>query len=92
MVIVRGMLEIIKMANDRAPKTFNDFTKISINGRRLSSATVSKRLDELTALGAIENVVHVSKAGRRVVAYKTTEKGRKILELGTLFEKLAISP
>lgn len=91
MIIAKGMLEILEMANSREPKTFNDFTKISISGRKVSSATVSKRLSELTSFSAIEHIVHISKAGRRVVAYRTTEKGKKILNLGTTLEKLVLS-
>lgn len=62
------------------PKSFNDFTRIQIKGRRLSSATVSKRLKELIAAKTIEEVITRSWAGRRVIAYKTTEKGMKVIE------------
>ncbi len=72
---------MLELADGKEPKSFNDFTRISINHKRLSSATVSKRLDELAAVKVIEEVVVKSKSGRRVIAYKTTEKGRKIIKL-----------
>ena len=81
MILIKGYMEILEMAHDNEPKSFNDFTKISIKNKRLSSATVSKRLDELIALKAIEEVIHRAKTGRRVIAYKTTEKGERILKL-----------
>jgi DNA-binding HxlR family transcriptional regulator len=81
MAIIRGVLEMLELADGKEPKSFNDFTRISINHKRLSSATVSKRLDELLAVDAMEEVVVRSKSGRRVIAYKTTEKGRRVIEL-----------
>ncbi len=80
MILIRGAIEILQMASGHDPKSFNDFTKILIRGKRLSSATVSKRLKELIAANAIEEVITRSKAGRRVIAYVTTEKGMKIIE------------
>jgi DNA-binding HxlR family transcriptional regulator len=68
------------MAEGSGPKSFNDFTKIPIRKRRLSTATVSKRLDELIAAKTIEQVITQSKTGRRIIAYKTTEKGKKVIE------------
>jgi DNA-binding HxlR family transcriptional regulator len=86
MIMIRGFLEILQMANGNEPKSFNDFTKISIKKRRLSSATVSKRLDELIAIKVIEEVVSKSKTGRRVIAYKTTAKGKRVIELAVELE------
>lgn len=83
---------MLQMADDGKPKTFNDFTTISIKKRRLSSATVSKRLDELITVKALEEVVTRSKMGRRIIAHKTTEKGRRLIGLGKEFqEALAVS-
>lgn len=81
MAIIRGVLEMLELADGREPKSFNDFTRISINYKRLSSATVSKRLDELVAVKVIEEIVVKSKSGRRVIAYKTTEKGRRVIKI-----------
>jgi DNA-binding HxlR family transcriptional regulator len=81
MVMIRGYLEILQMADSNGPMHFNDFTKISIKGRKVSSATVSKRLDELILVKVIGEVISRSKTGRRIIAYKTTEKGRKVLKL-----------
>jgi DNA-binding HxlR family transcriptional regulator len=81
MVIIRGFLEILQMADSNEPKSFNDFTKISIRKRKLSSATVSKRLDQLIEVNVVEEVVSRSKTGRRTIAYKTTEKGKRVIEL-----------
>jgi hypothetical protein len=77
MATVRGVIEILQMADVHGPKTFNDFTRISINNKRLSSAPVSKRLRELIAVDTIEEVITRSKSGRRTVGYKTTQKGKK---------------
>jgi DNA-binding HxlR family transcriptional regulator len=92
MIIIRGALEMLQMANNHGPKSFNDFTKIEVKGKSLSSATVSKRLDELIAVNAIEEVITRSKTGRRVIAYRTTKKGTKIIGLAKeLREALAVS-
>ncbi len=92
MVLIRGILEMLQLADDNGPKSFNDFTKIMIKNRRLSSATVSKRLSELITAKALEEVITKSKSGRRVIAYKTTEKGRKVVEHARLLqEALAFS-
>lgn len=80
------------MADGNEPKSFNDFTKITIRKKRISSATVSKRLDELLAAKIIEEVVKKSKTGRRIIAYRTTEKGKRVLELSKeLQEAVAVS-
>lgn len=88
MVMIKGYLEILEMANSNAPKSFNDFTKIYIKGKRLSSATVSKRLDELIAVEAIKETITRSKVGRRVIAYTTTEKGKRIIAIAKELQKL----
>lgn len=80
MIITRGMLEILELAMYGEPKSFNDFTKIVIKEKKLSPATVSKRLDELVAAGNVQEIIIRSKTGRRVIAYKTTEKGKKVIE------------
>lgn len=80
MVVVKGMVEMLEMAS-LGSKSFNDFTRIAIDGKRLSSATVSKRLDELLNAGVIEETVVTSKSGRRTIAYRTTEKGKRIMHI-----------
>ncbi len=80
MIIKKGFLEILQMADGREPRKFDDFTKISI-ARRLSSATVVKRLKELVEAKALEEVVSRSDSGRRIIAYKTTEKGKEVIKL-----------
>ncbi len=79
---------MLKMANDNEPKSFNDFTGILIGKRRLSSATVSKRLDELIEIRVMEEVITKSKTGRRIIAYKTTEKGKRVIGLAKELERL----
>lgn len=92
MIMVRGVLEMLKMANEKVPRSFNDFTKISINKKRLSSATVSKRIDELIKIKVLEEVVTRSKTGRRIIGYKTTEKGGRIVELSKELEEALSEP
>jgi len=93
MIMIRGFIEILQMADSSEPKHFNDFTKISVRKKRLSSATVSKRLDELLALKVIEEVISRSKSGRRIIAYRTTNKGKKVLKLANeLQETLTLLP
>ncbi len=86
MLMVRGVLEMLLMADGNEPKSFNDFTKIQVGKGRLSSATVSKRLDGLIEVKVIEEVVSRSKTGRRTIAYRTTEKGKRAIELATELE------
>jgi DNA-binding HxlR family transcriptional regulator len=85
MIIKKGFLEILKMADGSEPRRFDDFTKISIT-RRLSSATISKRLDELVKAQALEEIVSRSKTGRRIIAYKTTEKGKNVIKMAKKLE------
>ncbi len=80
MIMIKGFLEVLQLADSKEPKSFDDFAEISIS-KKLSSATVSKRLNELIAVKAIEEVVNRSKVGRRIIAYKTTEKGKRIIQL-----------
>ncbi len=90
MIVVRGIIAMLQFAST-GPKSFSDFTTLSIGNRKLSSATVSKRLDELIAVKAIEQVVHRSKTGRRIIAYKTTEKGKRILLLSKELESIFVN-
>ena len=92
MAIIRGVLEMLQLADGHQPKSFNDFTKISIKGKRLSSATVSKRLDELAAVDAIREIIDRSKTGRRIIAYRTTDKGKRIVELATELQDALLNP
>lgn len=87
MIMIRGFLEILEMTDSSEPKSFNDFTKISIKKRKLSSATVSKRLDELIQTKVVEEVVTRSKTGRRVIAYRSTQKGKRVIELANELQK-----
>ena len=88
MVMKRGFLEILQLASGNEPKSFNDFTKIRVGESRLSSATVSKRLDRLIAVKVIEEVITRSKAGRRIIAYRATEKGKRAVELAEELQEL----
>ncbi len=92
MIMIRGVLEMLKMANGGEPKSFNDFTRISIAGKRLSSATISKRIHELLEIRVMGEVIIKSKTGRRVIAYKTTERGKKVLELSKELEVIFNAP
>lgn len=90
-MLVRGTIEMLQMASGSHPKSFNDFTKISIRKKRLSSTTVSKRLKELIAANMLEEVITRSKTGRRVIAYKTTEKGIKVIEHAKIIQDALFS-
>lgn len=81
MAINRGFIEILQKANNDGPTRFNDFTKIVIKRTALSSATVSKRLNELIAIKAMDQVITKSKFRRGVITYKVTDKGKKIIKL-----------
>ena len=78
---------MMAMADSR-PASFADFTGISIGRKRLSSATVSKRLKNMVAMKILEEVILLSKNGRRIIAYRTTQRGKKIL---ALIEELRVS-
>jgi DNA-binding HxlR family transcriptional regulator len=91
MAIIRGVLEILQLSNSQHPKSFNDFTMISIKGKKLSSATVSKRLDELVAVKVLEELIIRSKTGRKVIAYRTTEKGKRVIDIAKELQ-LALTP
>jgi len=91
MAIIRGVLEILQLANGSEPKSFNDFTRISIKNKKLSSATVSKRLYELVLTKALQEVIIRSKTGRKVIAYRTTEKGKRVIEIAKELQE-ALTP
>jgi DNA-binding HxlR family transcriptional regulator len=80
MVAPRGSLQMLALA-DVSPMSFADFTKISIGEKKLSSATVSKRLKEMLILKVLSEEVLQSKNGRRIIGYRTTERGKRILAL-----------
>ena len=90
--MIRGFMEILQLADGKESKSFNDFTKILIKKRKLSSATVSKRLDELINVKAIEEVVGRSKTGRRTIAYRTTEKGKMVMGLARELQRVTTIP
>jgi DNA-binding HxlR family transcriptional regulator len=92
MVLIRGFIEILQIADSGDPKHFNDFTKIMIKKKRLSSATVSKRLAELIAVRVLDEVVSRSKTGRRIVAYRATSKGKKVIALAKELEEALSTP
>ena len=92
MTMPRGFLEMLEMIDSNGPSNFNDFTKISIRKRRLSSATISKRLDELISARVIEEVVTRSKTGRRIIAYKVTEKGQRVIKLAEGLKEAIYAP
>lgn len=87
MAIIRGVIEMLQLANGKEPKSFNDFTKISVKNKRLSSATVSKRINELVSAKALEEVITRSKTGRRIIAYRTTPKGKKLIDVAKQLEE-----
>lgn len=92
MKMIKGILEMLQMADGKEARSFNDFTKISIMKKRLSSATVSKRLEVLLEFEVIEEVITRSRTGRRTIAYKTTEKGRKVIRLAKEIDGLLTTP
>ncbi len=92
MPMARGFLEILKLTSNGEPKHFDDFTKIRVKNKGLSSATVTKRLNELLALEAIKEAVGRSRAGRRIIAYIVTEKGRRVIKSADAFRDIVYGP
>jgi DNA-binding HxlR family transcriptional regulator len=81
MMMTNGMLKVLRMSDSQGPKSFGDFLEISVDKRRISSATVSKRLNEFVDVGAIDEVIARSKSGRKIIGYRATEKGKRIIKL-----------
>lgn len=77
----KGAVEILQLIDNHSSKRFSDFILIVVNKKRLSSATVSKRIHELLAAGTIQEIVVNTSSGRRVVAYKATVKGKRAIKL-----------
>ncbi|MHB1830012.1 MAG: hypothetical protein ACYCO0_01330 [Candidatus Micrarchaeaceae archaeon] len=92
MAITRGYMEILQLANGNAPKSFGDFTKIPMKKGFLSSATVSKRLDQLISVDALKEIIVRSKNGRRIIAYRTTDKGKRVIAIVTQLEEILSIP
>jgi DNA-binding HxlR family transcriptional regulator len=77
----KGAIEILQMIDNHSSKRFSDFILIVIKKKKLSSATVSKRISELLSAGTIEEIVVKSTTGRRIVAYRATLKGKKAIKI-----------
>jgi DNA-binding HxlR family transcriptional regulator len=86
MTLPKGAIEILRETEDET-KSFDDYTDIEIDGEKLSSATVTKRLKELTALDGLEETVIRSETGRRKVGYEITDRGKKVLKIADEFEE-----
>jgi len=86
----KGAVEMLQLIDNHSSKSFSDFILIVVNKKRLSSATVSKRIDELLAAGTIQEIVVKSPGGKRIVAYKATVKGKRAIKMAEklLKEKL----
>ncbi|PSH00315.1 MAG: hypothetical protein BRC28_00330 [Nanohaloarchaea archaeon SW_4_43_9] len=85
MTLPKGAIAILRETKDET-KSFDDYTEIEIEGEKLSSATVTKRLKELVALNGLEETVIRSETGRRKVGYEITDRGRKVLKIADEFE------
>ncbi|MFQ3274927.1 MAG: DNA-binding HxlR family transcriptional regulator [Candidatus Nanohaloarchaea archaeon] len=86
MTLPKGAIAILRETKDEK-KSFDDYTDIEIDGEKLSSATVTKRLKELVALDGLEETVIRSDTGRRKVGYEITDRGRKVLKIADEFEE-----
>lgn len=86
LILSEATLQILESC--REPKQFNDLRTIlnPRTGKNFSQNTLSTRLKNLIKIGALKNIM-LEKGGRRVVAYKITRKGHKILELCRSFEE-----
>ena len=91
MAITRGYMEILQLSNDN-PRSFSDFTKIPMKKGFLSSATVSRRLDQLISVGALREIIMRSKHGRRIIAYRTTDKGKRVIAIVVQLEEILSTP
>lgn len=87
MTLPRGSLEILQKIAENGPQCFSDFTELSIDGKELSSATISKRLDELQAIDAIEETVTRSPSGQKAVGYELTGRGERIITIAEQYEE-----
>lgn len=87
MTLQKGAVEILKATRDGECSKFSDYTEIEIDGEKLSSATVSKRLKELVALDALEETVVRTDSGRKTTGYELTERGEKIIDIADEFEE-----
>jgi len=85
MTLPKGAIAMLRETKDET-KSFDDYTEIEIEGKKLSSATVTKRLKELVALEGLEETVIRSETGRRKVGYEVTDRGRKVLKIADEFE------
>ncbi len=77
----KGAVEILQLIDNHSYKRFSDFILIVVKKKKLSSATVAKRIDELLAAGTIQEIIVKSESGKRVVAYKATAKGKRAIKL-----------
>lgn len=81
MTLKRGSLEILQAVQEEA-KSFSDLEGMEIGGKSLSSATVDKRLKELSAIDAIEEKEIRTDSGRKTTGYVITSRGEKMVEIG----------
>lgn len=89
LLLSEGALEIMEKLAELGTGRFTDFRQLKNNrtGKIFSGNTISTRLKELIAAGAVENVVISSEGQRRVVGYQLTENGKKALAISIEYEK-----
>ena len=89
MLLSEGALEILEYISESSIARFVHFKELtnSRTGKVFSANTLSARLKELTAAGAIENIVVASPKQRKLVGYRLTPAGKKALELAREYEE-----
>ena len=89
MLLSEGALEIMERVRELGIGRFTDFKQLknSRTGRIFSGNTISTRLKELIASGAVETEVIAEQGQRRLVGYKLTANGKKALGLSLEYEK-----
>jgi len=89
MLLSEGALEIMEQIQDLKVGRFTDFKQLknSRTGKIFSGNTISTRLKELIASGAVETEVIAEQGQRRLVGYKLTANGKKALALSIEYEK-----
>ncbi|MBU0591579.1 MAG: hypothetical protein ABIJ10_02645 [Candidatus Micrarchaeota archaeon] len=88
MLLAEGSLDILEYLQKNRTAQFKDLAKLKNKrtGNTFSPNTISARLDDLEEMKAIQPT-SVKTSRKRVLAYEITEKGEKILEVASSFEK-----
>lgn len=90
MILAEGSPNILQELNKGRGKQFKDFIKL-VNPRTnnfFSPNTITRRVKELTSIGAMKETIIKGDKGKSVIGYVITQKGKQALQISEKYEKV----